>query len=217
MTSFSCVTNPARRRSVWRSEGSRRHPHFGARRHSLTRTMNRRWLALLVPAAAIAALGPLTAVPAASGGKASGRPKCDGLGATIVGTGGHDRIVGTSGVDVIVAGGGDDAIYGRRGVDAICGGRGDDHISGGAANDGGQPAHGDVPPGPGLFGGRGRDTISGGKGRDLIEGGPGGDVLAGNRRLDLCKGQKPTPDRLPRGDIAARSCEGISGAIRASG
>jgi Ca2+-binding RTX toxin-like protein len=172
---------------------------------------------VLVAGVSFAAIGVLAAVQVASAGNARSHPKCDGLGATIVGTSGDDRIVGTHGVDVIVARGGDDVIYGRGGVDAICGGRGKDRINGGTGNDGGQPrcqqVCGDVPPGPGLFGGKGRDLIRGGEGRDLLEGDGAPDVLAGRQGYDVCRGQMPKRDRRSHGDIAKPSCEAISGAI----
>ena len=71
---------------------------------------------------------------------------CDGLVATIVGTGGNDTLVGTSGPDVIAALQGDDVIRGLGGDDVICGGLGDDEI----------------------FGGEGFDIIFGAQGDDVI-------------------------------------------------
>ena len=49
---------------------------------------------------------------------------CAGQQATIVGTGGPDRLKGTVGDDVIAAGGGDDTVIGLRGDDLVCGGAG---------------------------------------------------------------------------------------------
>ena len=50
--------------------------------------------------------------------------KCGGETATIVGTGGKDRLVGTDGPDVIVALGKRDRIRGKGGDDLICAGDG---------------------------------------------------------------------------------------------
>ena len=70
----------------------------------------------------------------ASAGPGSAAPECHGRAATLVGTGGDDRLVGTEGPDVIVGLGGADRIEGRGGDDVICGGanvgRGDRQLSG---------------------------------------------------------------------------------------
>lgn len=70
---------------------------------------------------------------------------CRGRPATIVGTGGKDRIRGTGKADVIVALGGNDVVKGRGGRDVICGGGGKDK----------------------LLGGAGRDVLVGGPGKDV--------------------------------------------------
>jgi Ca2+-binding RTX toxin-like protein len=82
------------------------------------------------------------------------RSECDGVAATIMGTGGADELVGTPDRDVIVASGGNDEIRGLGGDDVICGGSGRDQIEGNAGNDV-------------LRGGSGFDTGLGGIGSDV--------------------------------------------------
>ena len=103
-------------------------------------------------------------------------PLCFGDPATIVGTGGSDKITGTNGDDVIVGLGGSDKIDGRGGNDLICGGAGHDSISGGDGEDK-------------IDGGSGDDTLSGGDGNDRIFGGPGDDSLSGNAGDDQLFGE----------------------------
>jgi hypothetical protein len=126
-------------------------------------------------------------------------PTCRGEPATIVGTGGDDRINGTSGDDVIWSGEGDDVVNGKGGNDTIClgsgddegrGGSGDDYILGGAGNDV-------------LSGNKGNDTVNGGKGIDLCRQGSKrkceqrGDIerdlfeLVNEARADACSGAEP--------------------------
>jgi len=83
-------------------------------------------LALVLVTAALAA------VPAPA---ESAAPRCGGVPATIVGTGGPDRIVGTRGRDVVVARGGDDTVLARGGNDLVCGGEGRDRLEGGPGRD----------------------------------------------------------------------------------
>ena len=92
---------------------------------------------------------------------------CNGLAATIIGTGGDDVIDGTAGADVIFAGDGNDTINGRDGGDIICGGPGDDEVDGGDGDDR-------------VFGDDGLDILGGGAGRDQLDGGDGPDTLAGD-------------------------------------
>ena len=82
------------------------------------------------------------------------RPECNGVVATMTGTGGADQLVGTSGRDVIVANGGNDEVRGLGGNDLICGGGGSDQLEGNAGNDvlRGGPGH------DSGFGGRGSDA-----------------------------------------------------------
>ena len=80
---------------------------------------------------------------------------CRGEPATIVGTGGDDKLVGTPGPDTIAALGGDDTIKADDGSDYICGGDGNDHLFGGPARDS-------------LVGGTGDDYMDGGEGFDFV-------------------------------------------------
>jgi uncharacterized delta-60 repeat protein len=57
--------------------------------------------------------------------------RCQGRGATIVGSSRGEKLVGTQGTDVIVGLGGPDHIFGRGGNDVICGGKGRDVLRGG--------------------------------------------------------------------------------------
>jgi uncharacterized delta-60 repeat protein len=110
------------------------------------------------------------------GGGTNGKvPRCAGKAATIVGTGGRDRLLGTRKNDVIVGLGGADRISGGGGKDVICGGNGNDTISGGAGNDS-------------LFGQAGKDSLSGGAGKDKESGGSGNDKLSGGSGNDSLTG-----------------------------
>jgi Ca2+-binding RTX toxin-like protein len=109
---------------------------------------------------------------------------CNGLPATIVGTGGDDTIYGTPGFlavrDVIVGLGGNDTIYGLSGSDIVCGGDGDDLIYGGAGADvlignGGNDT---------LYGEAGNDTLYGLNGDDHMFGGPDSDKFVGGAGND---------------------------------
>jgi len=106
---------------------------------------------------------------------AQAAPRCFGKRATIVGTGGRDRIRGTPRRDVIVGLGGGDTIIAKAGDDLICGGGGHDSIRGKAGDDriqGGPTA--DV-----MFGQAGNDEVIGSGGGDFIDAGPGNDRLLG--------------------------------------
>jgi uncharacterized repeat protein (TIGR01451 family) len=109
---------------------------------------------------------------------------CAGRVATVVGTGGPDRLVGTRGSDVFSAMGGDDVIFGFRGGDLICAGSGSDVIVGGAGNDLVLAGHGSDR----IKGRRGDDRLHGGAGRDRLRGGSGDDLLDGGRGFDRCRG-----------------------------
>jgi uncharacterized repeat protein (TIGR01451 family) len=120
---------------------------------------------------------------------------CRGVRATVVGTGGPDRLVGTRGADVIVGFGGNDVIVGFAGRDLICAGRGNDRVNAGTAAD-------RVFGGPGadrLMGRGGPDLLAGNSGRDVLLGNRGNDRLRGGRGFDRCYGG-PGRDRV-------RSCE----------
>jgi uncharacterized delta-60 repeat protein len=119
------------------------------------------------------------------GASAAGRaPSCAGKRATIVGTGGKDRLKGTKKADVIVGLGGNDTISGLGGNDVICGGAGNDKISGGNGKD---RIYGQAGKDT-LSGGAGKDTLSGGAGADKLSGGAGRDKLNGGGGKDRCSG-----------------------------
>ena len=88
---------------------------------------------------------------------------CKGEPATIVGTGGVDKLSGTPAADVIAALGGDDKASGLAGNDLICGGAGKDNVKGGSGKDT-------------LLGQKGKDTLKGGGGKDTCTGGKGNDT-----------------------------------------
>ena len=120
-------------------------------------------------------------------------PTCEGVPATIVGTGKGETIIGTNGNDVIVAKGGDDVVNGKGGNDLICGGAGKDILRGGGGKDvlhGGDGSD-DVQGNAGddqLYGERGGDRIVGGAGNDKLYGGPGNDGLDGGKGSDFGSG-----------------------------
>jgi hypothetical protein len=100
---------------------------------------------------------------------------CSGNDATIVGTGGSDRLRGTNGDDVIAARGGGDTVVGLRGDDVVCGGGGADKLHGKGGEDT-------------LRGGTGDDLHRGGGGDDALTGGAGDDVHHGGAGEDDCRG-----------------------------
>ncbi len=119
-----------------------------------------------------------------SGGGGGGVPRCAGQKATIIGTGGADKLSGTRRADVIVGLGGNDKIKGGGGNDLICAGNGNDKVDGGSGNDRiyGQNGNDRVSGGPGndkIDGGGSNDTLAGQSGNDTITGGPGKDTLSG--------------------------------------
>jgi Ca2+-binding RTX toxin-like protein len=120
-------------------------------------------------------------------------PRCFGKRATIVGTGGRDRIKGTPRADVIVGLGGRDVINGKAGDDLICGGGGNDTIRGKKGDDriNGGPG-GDIINGHGgdddLIGKGGSDALIAGPGNDRMRGGQGFDLLVGGPGDDLYDG-----------------------------
>ena len=119
--------------------------------------------------------------------RAAGRPKCQDIRATIVGTKGSDVIQGTKKRDVIAGLAGNDIIYGMGANDRICGGPGHDRIYGGRGDDR-------------LSGNRGNDSLFGEGGKDIILGGLGADGC-----LDGGGGGKKTSCSLvvaAAGDIA---------------
>ena len=152
--------------------------------------MSKRVWRIVAAAVAISAVCPVVVPSAAEAGVV----KCDGLRATIVGTGKSDVIVGTSGPDVIAALDGNDVVDGNGGNDTICGGAGGDVLRGGAGADV-------------LLGGAGHDEVHGQGGRDRIEGGKGKDLIDGGLRIDSIDGG-PGKDTCYRTNAASRSrCE----------
>ena len=109
---------------------------------------------------------------------------CQGIRATVVGTGGDDVLIGTPGRDVFFGGRGNDTIRGFAGNDLICGGQGDDVIDGGGGNDQIISGTGDDT----VRGRGGDDTISGGGGDDDINGNGGQDTISGGNGLDYLRG-----------------------------
>jgi Ca2+-binding RTX toxin-like protein len=101
------------------------------------------------------------------------RPECQGVVATLAGTGGGDDLVGTSGPDVIVANGGVDQITSGGGNDLICAGSGADQVHGGAGSDR-------------ISGQGGNDVLLGDRGNDVLWGGSGSDTGRGGRGSDEC-------------------------------
>lgn len=128
-------------------------------------------MGLALTLALLGALLPASAAQAA--------PKCFGRTATIVGTGGSDRLVGTSGNDVIFGGGGTDLIKGRGGNDRICAGSGEDTLRGGRGRDRLSAGGGDESGrGSIMFGGRGHDLLLGNNfAGEKMRGGGGNDTL----------------------------------------
>jgi glucose/arabinose dehydrogenase len=95
-------------------------------------------------------------------------PRCAGKRATVIGSGGADRLAGGGGRDVIVGAGGADRIKAGGGRDLLCAGKGADELRGGGGRDR-------------LRGGGGDDRLRGGGGRDRLDGGPGTDTCVGGR------------------------------------
>jgi Ca2+-binding RTX toxin-like protein len=125
----------------------------------------------------------LSALLAGGGAAQATPPTCFGQRATVVGTGGPDKMTGTSGPDVMVGQGGDDTMDGGGGDDLICSNNNNDTIRGGAGNDredGGSDA--DT-----VGGDAGDDTVDGGGGGDpdVLSGGPGNDTIIGKHSGDV--------------------------------
>jgi Ca2+-binding RTX toxin-like protein len=109
-----------------------------------------------------------------------------GLGATVDGGDGNDRIIGTDKADSITGGAGNDWIFARGGADLINGGEGNDVLLGGAGND---VIHGDA--GNDLIDGSiGDDQIFGDAGNDILNGGPGKDKVDGGAGTDAAHKSK---------------------------
>ncbi|MGI8804888.1 MAG: hypothetical protein ACR2IN_04250 [Thermoleophilaceae bacterium] len=138
-------------------------------------------------------------------------PQCDGLDATIAGTGGPDKITGTPNRDVIVALGGNDVVNGGGGDDVICGGANNDTLRGKGSNDR-------------LLGQVGRDTLVGGATHDSLDGGAdadrifadeGNDRLVGGLEADRLAGEAGADDLF--GGAGRDDLGGGAGADRLDG
>ena len=106
--------------------------------------------------------------------RATTKPVCLGVPATIVGSSGPDVLHGTAGPDVVYAGSGDDVIDARGGDDIVCGAHGSDTIDAGDGRDR-------------VDGGYSNDTIRAKQGNDWIDGGSGSDTLDGGTGTDTCR------------------------------
>jgi Ca2+-binding RTX toxin-like protein len=163
----------------------------------------RRWVP---PALVLLCAAPLTLVVLPLG-SAAAPPRCDGVTATVVGTGGPDTLTGTPQRDVVVGLGGDDVIEGLGGNDLLCGGAGADRLVGGPGRDvllGGADARRDGAGGTFLVG----DTLAGGPGDDRMTG--GGDT----RRASV----RRRPDTYSFADAASGVTVDLSGTLgRATG
>jgi uncharacterized repeat protein (TIGR01451 family) len=120
---------------------------------------------------------------------------CAGRPATLLGTGGADRLVGTRGDDVVLARGGADVIHTFSGRDLVCAGRGRDVVRAGIWAD---RVFGNAS-GDRLIGGGGDDRLRGNSGNDRLLGRAGADNLHGGSGFDVCRGN--------RGFDVERSCE----------
>lgn len=141
-------------------------------------------------------------------------PRCLSRDATMIGTGGRDRVVGSAADDVIVTGasadrvkgrGGDDVICGEKGADTLIGGGGEDRLGGGSVGD----ALRGGPAGDRILGASGQDLLAGGRGSDVARAGAGRDRLLGERGADRLSGG-PAGDRL-RGAARADTLAGGQG------
>lgn len=138
--------------------------------------------------------------------------KCQGKGATIVGTARNNTINGTPKADVIVALGGNDTVNGRGGNDRVCGGGGNDTLAGDGGNDridGGRGADivlggsvtSDDPADPAnatalAAGSDGNDLLRGGGGNDVLLGGTGTNTVDGGPGKDSCMNGRATGRHL---------------------
>lgn len=120
-------------------------------------------------------------------------PQGGGVGFTILGSGGADRITGGDGSDTVLgldgddevdAGAGDDRVSGGAGQDYLNGQGGDDRLSGGEGRDTLYGLSGDDE----LIGGAEQDYLEGGTGQDSLSGGAGNDVLSGGDGDDSLRG-----------------------------
>ena len=125
----------------------------------------------------------------------TGTSMCNGMSATIVGSG---DIQGTPGDDVIVGSVGDDTVRGHGGDDSICTRGGDDRVRGGSGDDS-------------IEGGSGNDILRGNAGDDYVDGGERGCcVVDANTGDDLLFGGKGD-DILWAADFGAAEITGGGG------
>lgn len=172
---------------------------------------------LMIPTALTMIVGLAVGTPSAA---QAGTETCQGLTATIIGSGQADTIHGTEGDDVIWAGAGDDTVHGNGGDDVICAGKGHDVVHGGTGNDRivGYDGNDKLYGGNGndeLSGLRGNDLVHGGRGADDLNGGPGDDRLVGGNGTDRLHGGEGT-DTCKSGEKLAR-CESSSDTANATG
>jgi Ca2+-binding RTX toxin-like protein len=146
---------------------------------------------------------------------AEARVTCGGKKATIVGTGGNDKIRvpgdghgkqvvnGMGGNDTIITGKASDTICGGPGDDRLFAGKGGDRAFGGVGNDlivnqkGPDRSYGESgddqlrggPSRDGSWGGAGNDVVDGGSDRDNLHGDSGDDLLLGNDGSDDMYGE----------------------------
>lgn len=109
-----------------------------------------------------------------------------GLGVTVLGGSGNDRILGSSGNDLLNGGAGDDHIDGGAGDDRL----GSIYL-GPSGDDEPQPGE-EFPPEPGddvITGGAGADVVDAGAGTDRVSGGEGHDRLYGGAGADEVRGE----------------------------
>lgn len=163
-----------------------------------------------VPPALLVALAcPVLVAASPSGG--AGVPRCDGVTATIIGTGGADRLTGTSGRDVVAGLGGDDVIDALAGDDLVCGGPGADRLVGGPGDDrllGGSDRKGVGPGGTFLVG----DVLVGGPGADRLVGGGDTRSVGERRRPDtysFAESAKPVTVDLSEGTATGQGRDTI--------
>jgi Ca2+-binding RTX toxin-like protein len=160
-------------------------------------------------ALAVAALAAAAALALAPG--ADARVSCGGKKATIVGTGGNDKIRvpgdghgkqvvnGMGGNDTIITGKASDTICGGAGDDRLFAGKGSDRAFGGAGNDsivnqkGRDQSYGEAGDDQ-LRGGPSKEASYGGAGNDVVDGSSDRDNLHGNSGDDLVLGDDGSDD-----------------------
>jgi Ca2+-binding RTX toxin-like protein len=154
-----------------------------------------RYLGMAVTLALVTALVTAASAPA--------KVRCAGKVATVVGTGGDDRIrVPRKGNQVIAGLGGNDVIFAFDGKDRVCGNDGNDRIFSGPGADN-------------VLGGAGNDLIDAGVKQDRLRGNGGDDQLVGGDGADNMFGD--AGNDLLRGGSGAENAHGGSGDDRVQG